>query len=56
MICVQSAFALIAATTPAVQLFLFQIVLANIALMVVVHAWGAVPRIQPMSETIETIA
>ena len=56
VICVLSAFAVVAATTPAVQPFFFQIVLANVGLMVVVHAWGAIRRIQPMSETIETFA
>lgn len=31
----------------------FQILLAVATLMIVVHAWGAVQRIQPISETLE---
>ena len=54
--CVVAMFAFGAAATPAVQPFFFQIVLANVTLMVVVHAWGAVRRIQPTFETIETFA
>ena len=46
----------VAAQTPAVQPFFFQIVLANVALMVVVHTWGAIRRVQPTTETIETFA
>ena len=56
VICVLAVFAFVAAATPGVQAFFFQIVLANVALMVAVHAWGAVRRIQPTFETIETFA
>ncbi|HZR37902.1 MAG TPA: hypothetical protein VFA75_21200 [Nevskia sp.] len=33
--------------------FTFQVLLGVAALMVVVHVWGAVLRIQPLSETLE---
>ena len=33
--------------------FTFQVVLAVAALMVIVHLWGALLRIQPLSETLE---
>ena len=56
VICVLSVFAFVAAATPAVQPFFFQIVLANVVLMVAVHTWGAARKIQPMSESLETFA
>jgi hypothetical protein len=56
VICVLAAFAFVAAAQPTVQPFFFQIVLANVALMVAVHAWGAWRRIQPLTETVETFA
>jgi hypothetical protein len=31
----------------------FQVLLAVAALMIVVHVWGAIQRIQPLSETLE---
>jgi hypothetical protein len=33
--------------------FTFQVLLAVSALMIVVHVWGALQRIQPLSETLE---
>jgi len=33
--------------------FTFQVVLAVAGFMVVVHVWGAIKRIQPLSETLE---
>ena len=33
--------------------FTFQVLLAVAALMVIVHVWGAIRRIQPISETLE---
>lgn len=55
VICVLAIYALVAAQAPDVQPFFFQIALASIGLMVVVHAWGAVRRIQPATETLETL-
>ena len=54
VICVLAAFAFVAAGDPAVQPFFFLIVIANFSLMVAVHAWGAIRRIQPWTETAET--
>ena len=54
VICVLAGFALVAAGDATVQPFFFQIVLVNFALMVGVHAWGALRRIQPWTETAET--
>ncbi len=48
--------ALFAAGNPVVQPFFFGIAIASFALMVAVHAWGAVRDIQPRTETIETLA
>ena len=36
------------------QPFFFQIAIANFGLMVAVHAWGALRRIQPWTESAET--
>jgi len=55
VISVLAAFAFVAAGDPALQPFFFQIVIANFALMVAVHAWGALRRIQPWTETAETL-
>jgi len=56
VVCVLSAAALVAARHPEVQGFFFRILIGSFAAMVVVHAWGAVRRIQPLSETLETAA
>jgi hypothetical protein len=42
-----------AALTGEALLFTFQVITAVAALMVVVHVWGAVQRVQPMLETLE---
>ena len=47
--------ALFAAGNPIVQPFFFGITIASFALMVAVHAWGAVRGIQPRTETFETV-
>ena len=46
--------ALFAAGNPTVQPFFFGIAIASFALMVIVHAWGALRGIQPRTETLET--
>ena len=56
--CVVAAIAgcsLYVARTPDVQPFWFAFLLANSVLMIGVHAYGAVRRIQPLSETIEIL-
>jgi len=50
---VLSAAAFRAASSPELQPFYFDLLLGAVGVMVVVHAWGAVRRIQPLSETIE---
>jgi hypothetical protein len=42
-----------AAVTGTGLVFTFQVLLAVAAFMIVVHVWGAVLRIQPISETLE---
>ena len=42
-----------AALTGTGLVFTFQVLLAVSALMIVVHVWGALLRIQPVSETLE---
>ena len=48
--------ALFAAGNATVQPFYFGITIASFALMVIVHAWGAVRGIQPRTESLETVA
>lgn len=52
-VCVLGFMAFRAASRPAVQSFYFDIMLGLIALMIGVHAYGALLGIQPISETIE---
>lgn len=47
------SFGVVAAMNPAVQTFYFQFLLACWVLMVVVHIYGAVKKIQPITETYE---
>ncbi|AYV54895.1 MULTISPECIES: hypothetical protein [Leptospira] len=44
----------VAAGNPTVQPFYFNILLGCFGLMIVVHAYGGIRKIQPLSETIET--
>src|SRR5437868_1899154 len=53
VICVLAFFAFKAGKEQAVQPFYFNIILANFAVMVIVHLYGAIRKIQPISETIE---
>lgn len=46
-------FAILAATNPMVQSLYFQLLLACWLLMVVVHVYGALKQIQPITETYE---
>jgi hypothetical protein len=47
------SFGVVAAMNPPVQLFYFQFLLACWVLMVVIHVYGAVKNIQPITETYE---
>jgi hypothetical protein len=53
---VLSALMLRAALTGVAIVFVFEVGLAFSILMVFVHAYGAVKRIQPITETVETLA
>ncbi len=53
VVLVLGVFAFRAASTPSVQPFFFDMLLGASGVMVIVHAWGAIRRIQPLSETIE---
>src|SRR5262245_23750359 len=53
LIVVLSGAAFVAARTPALQPFYFDLLTASTGLMVGVHAWGALRRIQPATETWE---
>jgi hypothetical protein len=53
LVLVLGAFAFRAAFTPALRPFFFDMMLAAFGILVAVHAWGAIRRIQPLSETIE---
>ncbi len=54
VICVQAAVVLVHAGDADLRPVLFAILIGNFSLMVAVHIWGAVRRIQPLSETLET--
>ena len=54
VICVQASVVLSQASDTDVQPVLFALLIGNFSLMVAVHAWGALRRIQPLSETLET--
>ena len=55
VLCVLSAFALVAAGDRAVQPFFYGIMLAGFAITAAVHVWGALRRIQPVTETAEIV-
>ena len=54
VICVQAVVVLTQAGDKDLQPVLFAILIGNFSLMVAVHVWGALRRIQPLSETLET--
>ena len=56
VICVQATVVLVYVDDASLQPVLFAILIGQFALMVAVHVWGAVRKIQPMSETLETLA
>ena len=56
VICVQATVVLVNADDPDIQPALFAILIGGFALMTAVHVWGAVRKIQPLSETVETLA
>jgi hypothetical protein len=56
VICVQAIVVVVHAHDATAQPVLFAILIGGFALMVAVHVWGAIRRIQPRSETLETLA
>jgi len=55
LVCVLGFMAFRAASKPALQPFYFDMMLGVVALTTAVHAYGALLRIQPISETIEIV-
>jgi hypothetical protein len=53
LICVLSLMALIASVNHEVQPFFFQILISNYIILILIHIYGAIRRIQPLSETLE---
>lgn len=52
-ICVVGAYAFRAAAIPAAQPFFFEFMLLLFVGMIVLHVYGAIKRVQPVTETIE---
>jgi len=55
MLVVVAIFSLIAARIPAVQPFFFNFVLVTFAAMLCLHVYGAIRKVQPITETYEII-
>ena len=53
VVTVMAVFAFVAARTPAVQPFFFAFVLSAVAVNILVHVYGALRKIQPLTETVE---
>jgi hypothetical protein len=55
LLCVISVFAYKAAINPTVQPFFVDMILWIICASILIHAYGAIKRVQPITETIEII-
>ena len=55
MACVIAVFGIHVAGTPALQPFFFNLMLGMFCILTLVHIYGAIRKIQPISETIEII-
>lgn len=53
--CVLAAFAFKAANTPAVQPFFVDLLLWTFVAMILTHIYGAIRKIQPITETVEIL-
>ncbi|MGZ3699220.1 MAG: hypothetical protein ACXWP5_13890, partial [Bdellovibrionota bacterium] len=53
VVTVLSVMGFVAAGNPSVQPFFFTHILAAVGVNILVHLWGALQRIQPVSETVE---
>lgn len=55
VICAMGVFAFLATSSMVTQKFFFNLIMTNFIAMITVHVYGAVKRIQPISETYEII-
>lgn len=55
VICIMGLLAFTASTSLATQKFFFNLIMGNFIVMIVVHVYGAIRKIQPVSETYEII-
>ena len=55
VICVMGILAFTASSSPITQKFFFNLILGNFIAMLIVHVYGAIKKIQPVSETYEII-
>jgi len=55
VICVMGIFAFTASSTALTQKFYFNLIMANFIIMIFVHIYGAIKKIQPITETYEII-
>ena len=55
VICAMGIFAFVAVGSVVTQRFFVQLIMANFSAMIVIHVYGAVKRIQPISETYEIV-
>lgn len=55
VICVLGVFAFLSNTSLVLQLFYFKLIMTLFIFMILVHIYGAIRRIQPISETYEIL-
>jgi hypothetical protein len=55
VICAMGGLAFVAAASVVTQRFFFYLIMANFTAMIVIHIYGAVKKLQPISETYEII-
>ena len=53
VVCVLSGFAVVASERPEVQPFFFQLMVCVLSVNIAIHLYGALRRVQPLSETLE---
>lgn len=53
VVTVLAIFGFFASTNPTVQPFFFQVMLSAVGLNILIHIYGALKKIQPLTETIE---
>jgi len=55
IICVMAAFAIVATRNTATLQFFYGFILVNFMVMILVHLYGAIKKIQPRAETLEIV-